>query len=94
MVLQGRDAEVKNGSFVFIRRDVEAFRDGKTFVETVRIPGKINHLTDDGSALVVHYGPPNHFSKSGYDFGIYEVKVPLSQLEEREPEIDDPKEFL
>jgi len=72
---------VKSGTFVYIKED------GK------EIPGKVVSVTGD-IAGVLHYGPPHHFQKNYHRFGIYRKDVHIDDLEEREPNLEDPMEFL
>jgi hypothetical protein len=85
---------MKAGSYVFIVRTEESFSRGQTKTRSIKIPGKIERFTATGKAEVVHYGPPNHFSRSMHEFGVYRAIIDLSNLEPRQPNIDDPKEFM
>lgn len=85
---------MKVGSYVFIVREEESFSRGQTKIKSIKIPGKIDGFTDTGKAEVIHYGPPNHFSRTLHDFGVYKAIVDVKELEPRQPNIDDPKEFL
>ena len=72
---------MKDGAFVYIK-------DGERL-----IPGKVVSVDGD-IAGVLHYGPPHHFQKNYHRFGVYKKEVNIEDLEHREPNLEDPMEFL
>lgn len=85
------------GEYVSIVQPVKVWlsRESRHEVKLRTIPGRVDTPVDGRPDVywIVHYGPPNHFSKPGSTYGLFRVQVGRSHLIRRDPDYDDPLEL-
>jgi hypothetical protein len=87
----------KPGEYVYILQPEKIYsrEQGKELLRMKKIPAIISDQVEGRSDVfwVIYYGPPNHFTRPGNDYGKYRKQISEEYLVSREPNLNDPLEF-